>query len=148
MQTDYRLDVALTLPMLSLMALDELRIAAKHRRTSDQPVFLGLVRTQAFWQQRSPHAIRCATSYFRLGEMMALFERRLDYGLLDGFQRCLSGAVWMMVDDLRIVDGSSFVILPDDQVGAPVFTAQDSDVAVRMNIDTARGHFRLTAAVV
>lgn len=146
---DYATSYALTLPMLAIVVLDELRIAARHRRIAGLPVFLGPVRTEAFWLTPPRHGIlRRASSYFRLGDMLGLFDAPLHYPLLDRFERNLSGAIWMLVADLRIVDGSSFAVLPDQGPVDTAFSAQDNDVAVVMTIDRPRGQFRLTAAVV
>lgn len=149
---DYSPTYALTLPMLTLMALDELRTAARHRRPSGGPVFLGPVRTEAFWLASERHpVIRRTTSSFKLGDMMTLFELPLNYPLLDCFETHLSSALWMMVTDLRIVDGSSFIdLLPGEVTAAAgvVHAAHDNEVALLMRVDRTLGQFRLTAAVV
>lgn len=138
---------ALTLPMLTLIALDDLRTAATHRRIdTGTPVFLAPVRTEAFWSARQS-IIRRSTISFRLGTMLALFDAPIDYPLLHRFETHLSAAVWRLVHDLQIVDGSSFVELPETEA-PPVYTAHDNEVAVVMQIDRERGFFRLTAAVV
>jgi hypothetical protein len=138
--------------MLALTALDELRIAAVHRRQLQPrhgPIFLGLIRTEAYWKTMHPSTvIRRATSSFRLGDMLALFDKPVDYPLLARFQTHLFASIWMIVTDLHIVDGSSFVDLPVDGIAAPVYTVHDSHVALLMNIDRERGQFRVTAAVV
>lgn len=140
----------LSLPLLTLFVLDELRLAATHRRIdTGTPVFLGPVRTEAFWRHAISHpTIRKATGSFVLGPMSVLFTTPLNYAMLERFEITLSAQIWMIVADLKIVDGSSFVDMPDEAIAPPVYTVRDNDVAVTMNIDRERGQFRLTAGVV
>lgn len=145
---------ALTLPMLAGIALDELYLAATHRMPPARgptggPVFLGLVHTEGYWlaSPRQP-TIRRATMAIALGPLISLFDRRIDYDDLERLEVHLFAALWMLASDLLIVDGTSFVALATAKIPPPVCTAANSDVAVRLNIDRARGQLHVTAAVV
>lgn len=152
--TSYTSVDPLTLLMLGPPALDELHIAATHRRTGAAgdpavPVFLRPVRTEAYSLAASHQpTIRKARASFLLGDLMALFDWPVDYLLLARFEVHLASALWAIAHDLKIVDGSSFVELSDEGLTPPVAVVRDNDVALLLQLDRERGAFRLTAAVV
>lgn len=141
---------ALTLPMLSVMALTELRRIATVRleQPGVGPVFLAPVHTEPFWRVDARHPeMRRASVGFRLVDMRHLFDHPVHYPLLERLEAHLRAALWVLVHHLLIVDGSRFVSLPYAGIGPPVFTAQDHDVAVLLHLDSVRQQLWLSAAV-
>lgn len=142
---------ALTLPMLSIIALTELRRIAT-TRTADVPgigpIFLAPVHTDPFWRVETQHPdIRRAAVYFRLVDMRHLFDEPISYPLLERLEAHIRSSLYVLVPQLHIVDGSRFVSLPYGSVPPPAFTAHDNDVAILLNLDTIRQQLWLSAAV-